>query len=128
MIRHTAVVYREDNRFPQDISFDGDAWLQLVPIRLPDTISVLDRLPPGAAAVLINRTHTYRDLFLPIDAPEKRLFDAIDGERSIGDIVKRTLSASLTADLDAVRTFFERLWWQDQIVFDASSCVSLDAS
>ena len=121
-------MYREDNPFPQDISFDGDAWLQLVPIRMPDTISVLDRLPPGAAAVLINRTHTYRDLFLPIDASEKRLFDAIDGERSIGDIVKRTLSASLTADLDLVRTFFERLWWQDQIVFDASSCVSLDAS
>ncbi len=126
MVRHTAVVYRGDNTFLQDISFDGDAWLQLVPIRMSDTISVLDRLPPGFAAVLINRTHTYRDLFLPIDASEKRLFDAIDGERSIGDIVKRTLSASLTANLDLVRTLFERLWWQDQIVFDASSCVSLD--
>ena len=35
-------------------------------------------MPPGAAGVLINRTHAYRDLIMPIDSTEKRLFDAID--------------------------------------------------
>ena len=39
----------------------------------------MERLPPGVAAVLINRSHTYRDIYLPIDAREKRMFDAIDG-------------------------------------------------
>ena len=39
-----------------------------VPLRMPDTICVQDRLPPGAAAVLINPTHAYRDLVMPIDA------------------------------------------------------------
>ena len=34
-----------------------------MPIRLPDTICVQERLPPGAAGVLINQTHTYRDLY-----------------------------------------------------------------
>ena len=47
-------------------------------VRSTDTISVQERLPPGAAGVLINRTHAYRDLIMPIDSTEKRLFDAID--------------------------------------------------
>ena len=50
------------------------------------------RLPPGAAAVLINQNHTYTDLFMPIDSAEKRLFDGIDGNRCIGDIVESALS------------------------------------
>jgi hypothetical protein len=39
---------------------------------MPDTIAVQERLPPGAAAVLINRTHTYTDMYLLIDAQQKK--------------------------------------------------------
>jgi SAM-dependent methyltransferase len=120
MARHSAIAYRNDSAGgPQQISFAGDAWLDYVPIRMPDTICVQDRLPVGAAAVLINQTHTYRDLFWPIGSAEKQLFDAIDGNRSINDIVKKTLSSS-HRNLDMPRTFFERLWCHDQVVFDAS--------
>jgi SAM-dependent methyltransferase len=124
MVRHSAVVYRDDNpRASQPISFTGDAWLGYVPIRMPDTISVQERLPPGAAGVLINQTHAYRDLFMPIDSTEKRLFDAIDGNCSIGGIVERTLpSAQTKSQVDMARTFYEKLWWYDQVVFDASRC------
>jgi hypothetical protein len=88
---------------------------------MSDTICVQDRLPPGAAAVLINQTHTYRDLFIPIDSTEKCLFDAIDGNSLIGDIAERTLpSSQKKSQLDMARAFFERLWWYDQVVFDAS--------
>jgi SAM-dependent methyltransferase len=115
MVRHSVIAYRNDSvGAPQQISFAGDAWLEYVPIRMSDTICVQDRLPPGAAAVLINQTHTYRDLFLPIGSTEKRLFDVIDGDRSIGDI------ADQTTNFEMARTFFERLWWHDQVVFDAS--------
>jgi hypothetical protein len=90
---------------------------------MPDTICVQERLPPGAAAVLINQTHAYRDLIMPIDSTEKRLFDAIDGSCSIGGIVERTLPSSETkSQLDMARTFFEKLWWYDQVVCDASRC------
>ena len=122
MLRHSVVAYRNDcpGGAPR-ISFAGDAWLGYVPIRLPDTICVQERLPPGAAAVLINQTHTYRDLFMPIDSTEKCLFDVIDGNCSIGDIVQRTLpSLQKTSQPDKACTFFERLWWYDQVVFDAS--------
>jgi hypothetical protein len=70
----------------------------------------------GAAAVLINRGHTYTDLYLPIDAREKQLLDAIDGERTLGEIGRGC------GNLDVVRGLFERLWWYDQVVFDGSRC------
>ncbi len=124
MIRHSMVVYLNDSPgSAQLISFAGDAWLGYVPLRMPDTICVQERLPPGAAGVLINQTHAYRDLILPIDSTEKRLFDAIDGSSSIAGIVERTLpSAQAKSQLDAARSFFEKLWWYDQVVFDASLC------
>jgi SAM-dependent methyltransferase len=125
MLRHSAVLYRNDGPgLPHQISFEGDAWPGYVPIRMPDTICVQERLPPGAAGVLINQSHTYTDLFLPIDAPEKKLFDAIDGQRTIGEIAREH------GQPDAVRACFERLWWYDQVVFDASQqagCRAADA-
>ena len=124
MVRHSMVAYRDGRPGdPQPVSFAGDAWLGYVPLRMPDTICVQERLPPCAAGVLINQTHAYRDLFIPIDSTEKRLFDAIDGSRSIGGIVEKTLPSSQTkSQLDLARTFFEKLWWYDQVVFDASRC------
>ncbi len=122
MVRHSAVVYRDDcaNATPR-IDFNGERWLSYVPIRQPETICVQERLPPGAAGVLINQSHTHRDLYLPIAASEKRLFDAFDGNRSIGDILERAPQAAPNnSSLDAARLFFERLWCYDQVVFDAS--------
>jgi hypothetical protein len=112
MTTHSAVVYGSPNRTSHS-NFAGHDWLGCVPVRLPDTLCIQERVPPGAAAVLINRAHTDTDIFLPIDAQEKRLFDAIDGERNIGDIVAGE-------HRDLARALFERLWWHDQIVFDAS--------
>ncbi len=122
MVRHSLVAYRNDSCCnAQAVSFADDACLRFVPIRMPDTICVQKGLPPGAAAVLINQNHTYTDLFMPIDSTEKRLFDAIDGNRCIGDIVESALSSShQKTQLDIARAFFERLWWYDQVVFDAS--------
>lgn len=122
MVRHSLVAYRNDScSNAQAVSFAGDAWHSYVPIRMPDTICVQRRLPPGAAAVLINQGHTYTDLFVPIDWTEKRLFDAIDGSRCIGEIIEGALSSShQKMQLDIAPAFFERLWWYDQVVFDAS--------
>jgi SAM-dependent methyltransferase len=122
MVRHSAVVYRDEGSATlQRVDFSRAGWLDYVPIRIADTVCVLDRLPAGAAAVLINRAHTFRDLFLPITAMQKRLFDAIDDERSIGDILQATSSsAEQTGNVDLACGFFSQLWWQDQVVFDTS--------
>jgi len=123
MARHSVIAYPNTGADcgHHQPSFGGDAWLDYVPIRMADTICVQERLPAGAAAVLINQTHTYRDLYMPIVATDRRLFDAIDGVRSIADIVETARSSSRqTPNLDRARAFFERLWWHDEVVFDAS--------
>jgi SAM-dependent methyltransferase len=122
MVRHSMVVYRNDcPRAAQSVSFAGDAWRSYVPIRMPDTTCVQERLPSGAAAVLINQNHTYTDLFMPMAFTEKRLFNGIDGNRCTGEIVESTLSSSQQkTQIEIARAFFERLWWYDQVVFDAS--------
>jgi SAM-dependent methyltransferase len=118
MLTHSLVAFRDDTPgSPEQTSFNGDAWLGYLPIRLPDTICVQERLPAGAAGVLINQTHTYRDLYLPITAVEKTLYDAIDGSRTCSKIVDETMTS---AQIDRVRSFFQRLWLYDQVVFDVS--------
>jgi SAM-dependent methyltransferase len=122
MVRHSAVVYHNDSSAQlHRIDFAHDGWLDYVPIRMADTVCVLERLPPGAAAVLINRGHTFRDIFLPVNPIEKRIFDAIDGRRSIAEIVHAVApSPEGTGIANLARNFFSQLWWQDQVLFDTS--------
>ena len=115
MVRHAVVAYRKDRPAQSaSVNFDGDAWLGYTPIRLPDTLTVRDRLPPGATAVLINRNHTYTDLYLPIDARQDRLLAAVDGEHTIAEICREQGDRSLA------RGFFQQLWRWDQVVFNTS--------
>lgn len=117
--KHSFIAYRDDSPVEsQPITFGGSAWRDYVPLPLPWIVCVQDKVPAGAAAVLINRAHTHPDLVLPITEVEARVFAAIDSERSIGDIVR---NASAVTDAEQVRKFMERLWEHDQIVFDATN-------
>jgi hypothetical protein len=113
MTRHSVVAHRRDH--PAAVDFAGSAWRRYTPVRAPDTIAVRENLPPGAAAVLINRTHSYTDIYLPVDAAEERLLNAVDGRRTIAEI------ALDEVEPDVARDFFQRLWNYDQVVFDASA-------
>jgi SAM-dependent methyltransferase len=117
--KHDFIAYRDDRPGEsQPIAFDGEDWLSYVPLRLPWTLAARDRLPRGAAAVLINRAHAFPDLALPINAAQERVFAAIDGRRTLGEILR---DASTSARPDHGSEFFERLWRYDQIVLDATS-------
>jgi hypothetical protein len=123
MVRHSAIVYRDDSPgLYRPISFAGVDWIGYVPMRMPETICVQEQLPAGAAAVLINRSHTYTDLLMTINPAEKCMLDAADGNRTISKIAKGSLPAlPEQTRKEMARTFFERLWWHDQVVFDTSS-------
>jgi hypothetical protein len=70
---------------------------------------------------LINPSHTYTDIYLPISPEEKRMFDAIDGKRTISEILEVALPDSRKVRRLAIGPgFFQRLWWHDQVVVDAS--------
>jgi SAM-dependent methyltransferase len=109
MRRHSAVVYRDDSPLPAaPVHWDSDGWRSYVPIRPTTVVSVEERLPPKVAAVLINQAHVDRDLVFFLNDQAKRVFEAIDGETSLGEI------DGATADL------FQRLWWHDLVMIDAS--------
>jgi SAM-dependent methyltransferase len=114
MVRHSVVAYRSDRPAQARVDFDGEEWLGYVPIRLPQTIAVRERLPAGASAVLINRDHRYTDLYLPVDAAQEQWIEAIDAQRTIAQI------AGSESDRARARDFFQTLWRWDQIVLDIS--------
>jgi len=117
MFRHNLIAYRDDRAGVKPIDFIGDGWRAFVPIAVPWTVCVRERVPPGSVAVLINQAHVFTDLVLTVDAFENRLLGAISGKRTLGEIL------SGTADRDEQRAlnFFKRLWQYDQVVFDASA-------
>jgi SAM-dependent methyltransferase len=118
MATHSVIVYAADAaQDGQGVEFsDGEQWHCYVPVRRPWTQLVEERLPAGAAGVLLNRSHPFHDLLLVLDPEDRRLFAAIDGYRSIAEIN----AAVPRAGLDRSRLLFQRLWWYDQVVFDAS--------
>jgi SAM-dependent methyltransferase len=121
MLRHNLILCRDDRQAGGDFPrFSGDSWMSYVPHRLPDTVSLHHHLPAGAAAVLINQAHSDPDLVLPIDAHEMRLVTAIDGKHSVGEIIQ-SVSQSSNKWREKARSLFERLYWYDQVVWDASA-------
>jgi SAM-dependent methyltransferase len=128
MLRHNLIVYRDDRPGGNELpGFDSDSWPAYVPIRLPETILVKKRLPPGSAAVLINQAHIDPDLFLPVDSDELRFFEAVDGVRTIREIIQQTAisgSDNIRGLNEKGRQLFERLDWFDQVVFNATLAYS----
>jgi SAM-dependent methyltransferase len=114
MVRHTFVAHRSsDGAAAHRIALPDGAWTSYVPIRTSGALCIRERLPPWAAAVLINRGHSYTDITLPLDARELGLYEAIDEVRTIGELAR--------GRLEAAAPLFERLYEHDLIVFDASS-------
>ena len=119
MTCHSLVVIQDDASASQaTVRFDDPNWPLYVPLRLPSTLCVQERLPAYAAGVLLNRSHPHHDLILVIGPQEKHMFDRIDGQRSIAEILDHTRQGEA---LSQAKTFFEKLWWYDQVVFDTSN-------
>lgn len=117
MPNHSFVAYRNDaDHAGAKIRFDEDAFMQYVPIRLPWTACIQQSLPPGVAGVLVNQTHVFRDISVVIKAHEKLMVDAIDGRRNVTEIME----AANEGDTNEARELFEKLWLNDQVVFDTS--------
>jgi SAM-dependent methyltransferase len=118
MTNHDFVVYHGDvNNDGLNVRFDDERYLRYVPIRRAWTTCVQEQLPPGAAGVLLNQTHLFNDLLLIVNAQEKQMYEAIDGRRSVSEIVEQVNDKEAAT---LARDFFEKLWWYDQAVFDTS--------
>lgn len=110
--RHTVIAFRVDDSVDDDLDFvdpDVGRWVPIVP---PSVVVVDERVPPGAAAALLNRAHPFSDLVMFVDPSELGLFRAIDGTRPI------------TALGPGAVPFVERLWRHDLVVIDASGATA----
>ncbi|HSK63540.1 MAG TPA: class I SAM-dependent methyltransferase [Pyrinomonadaceae bacterium] len=113
---HDFIAYRNDApNHGSQVRFDDDRYLNYVPVRRAWTMCVQDGVPPDAAGLLVNQTHMFPDIRVEVDALEKQIYEAIDGQRTIGAIVESAPDSSSRA-----RDFFEKLWYYDQAVFDTS--------
>jgi SAM-dependent methyltransferase len=122
MLSHSLVAYRDDRSGKcQPLGLSGESWRDYVPLVMPWTAQIRERLPPGSAAVLISRAHKFTDLILSVDSFENRLFDAIDGRRTLAEILQFVGQDGGT-ERDALG-FFEQLWQYDHVVFDASRAI-----
>lgn len=118
MVKHEFVAYRDDcPHDAQAVDFGSNSWTDYVPLRNPDALVVKERLPAGAAAVLLNPTHTHTDIYLPITSREEKIHRAIDGQKPIGEILR----SAGGGDNERSRAFFQRLWRYDQIIVDTSA-------
>ncbi len=111
--RHSIMAHRDDSPLPiVPVRWDDDSWRSYIPI-CPTTVAIVEEgLPPDVAAVLINQAHTDRDLVLFLDEEARRIYEQIDGMRTLGEIEGATAE------------FFERLWWHDHVMIDASGAAA----
>lgn len=107
--RHTVIAFDASDHTSGQVDFADSATGRWRPIRVPTAIAVEDRLPPGAAAALLNRAHAETDLVMFVSEAELEMFRGIDGRRTIADLGPRA------------RLFVERLFRHDLVVIDSSA-------
>ncbi len=97
---HRFIAYRDDGADEsQPITFADDSWREYIPIALPWTVRVRERLPPGSVAVLINQSHTFTDLIVTVDSFEDTLLGPLMGAELLPKFCSlRLASAILSAE------------------------------
>lgn len=108
--RHTVIAAAADDTIPE-LDFTGPEASGWRPIVVPTAIAVEDRLPPGAAAALLNRAHVDTDLVLFVDRAHLDAFRAMDGTRTIGELSEHG------GDMGG---FVRRLWHHDLVAIGAT--------
>ena len=78
-VRHTVIAFAADDAASGEIDFGEVGVGRWVPIRTTTSVAVEERLPPGAAAALLNRAHSDSDLVLFVDRFQLEMFRTIDG-------------------------------------------------
>jgi len=107
---HAAIACRDD------VSFSGRKWLQYRPVRNPGLEIEAGHYPADGVARLSWAAHEDPAISLVVSEPQSRLFDLMDGVRSLAQIVE----AALLRDIDSeelARSFFQELWRRDYVWF-----------
>ena len=114
---HTVIACRDDRPARSHaLSFAGQGWLCFIPIRNPGLEIDAGAFPGDGVARLSWAAHDDPAISLIVDEPQSRLFDAIDGRRSIAQILE-TASPRVAAPEQFARGFFHTMWCRDFVWF-----------
>ena len=119
MASHEVVVCRDDRPAASwRVGFDGSDWPGYVPIRNPGlTISEQD-LPTKAVARLQWASHAFPEINALVDSLQARLFNAVDGCRTISEVVSHAgAEFDEPAAREYARNFFRSMWVFDYFWF-----------
>lgn len=124
MLRHSLIAYRDDRPGGTgQPDFNRPGWQHYVPFHAAEVARVPGEPPSGQETWLVNRAHNAVDLALLAAADELRLFEAIDGRQTIGELLASyPLSETGVKSKPGkrARRFFERLWQHDLLLLDIS--------
>ncbi len=119
MQAHEFIVCRDDRPASEyDISFDGQGWLDYVPVANPGLSIIQEDLPPGTAARLRWDSHYYPEISALVDARQASLFNAGDGFRTISEVIAEAGGGLQDGtDREFARNFFQSMWRLDYLWF-----------
>ena len=127
MASHEVVVCR-DERSPASwrVGFDGGDWPRYVPIRNPALGISEQDLPAKTAARLHWESHAFPGINALVDSLQARLFNAVDGRRTISEVVSNAgAQFDEPAAREYARNFFRSMWIFDYFWF-RTPCPSED--
>ncbi|MCP3902853.1 MAG: class I SAM-dependent methyltransferase [Planctomycetes bacterium] len=117
MITHAFVATRDDRVAPRAIDLDAEGWESVVPVFFNGCRVDQEGLPPEIAGVLRNTAHLEPDLLVPLTVEQAMLYNAMDGTRTIAEIIAASgVDADPVALAQFAREFFRQLAWSDQVM------------
>ena len=127
MATHEVVVCRDDRPTASwRVGFDGSDWPRYVPIRNPGLGISEQNLPAKAVARLHWESHTFPEISALVDSLQARLFNAVDGCRTISEVVSQAgAEFDEPAAREYTRNFFRSMWVFDYFWF-RTACQSED--
>jgi hypothetical protein len=114
---HTAVACRDDRPAASyAVNFRGRGWLDYKPVRNPGLEIEAGHFPSGGVARLSWAAHENSAISLLVSETQARLFDLMDGSRSIAEIVEAADLRGVDSE-ELARGFFQALWSRDYAWF-----------
>jgi hypothetical protein len=114
---HIAVACRDDRPASSyAVSFHGRDWLEYKPVRNPGLEIEAGHFPSDGVARLSWAAHENSAISLVVSEKQARLFDLMDGDRSIAAIVEAADLRGVDSE-ELARGFFQALWRRDYAWF-----------
>ena len=115
--KHEFICCRDDRpNESYEIDLEGDDWRRLVPLPFCGATVKGNGLPDGVSMHVVQSGHQYPVTAAMLDENQARLYDAMNGRRTIGEVAA---ASDIEGDADALEEYAQRifrLFWRFDLV------------